>query len=142
MPNPGQRITRGGPNRAGLAPAGRARAKALVSRSAAPSGGEAAPRPAVPPESTLPPLLTAALHGAALAAGLALLLLLAYLTRDSIAIGKHLAAARNERTTLVCQNGRMTHGDGSLYDRVFEKSYFVCTDWRTLQAIELNEKPR
>lgn len=78
----------------------------------------------------------------ALLAGLLALLSMVYVTRDSMAVGSHLAKAKAERSTLVCQNGRMTHGDDSLHDMIFADSYFVCTDWRTLQAIEMDVKPR
>ena len=60
---------------------------------------------------------------------------------DSMAAGAALAEAKKEHTTLVCQAGHMAHGDGSLHDLVFESAYFVCTDWKTLQAIELEQKP-
>ena len=64
-----------------------------------------------------------------------------WLMHDSMATGNALAEARKERSTLVCQAGHMSHGDGSLHDKVFGESYFVCTDWKTLQAIEMEEKP-
>jgi hypothetical protein len=70
---------------------------------------------------------------------LALLLSLLNLIRDSIAVGKHLAEAKTQRSTLVCQDGRMVRGDGSLRDLVMADAYFVCTDWRTLQSIEIEE---
>ena len=66
---------------------------------------------------------------------------LAFLMHDSMAAGNALAEAKKERSTLVCQAGHMSHGDGSLHDIVFGDAYFVCTDWKTLQAIEMEEKP-
>ncbi|MDN3921200.1 hypothetical protein [Roseateles violae] len=135
MPEARTQIKRGGINRAGLRHAG----------APAPVRPEP-PRPA-PPAPPPPPGLAAelartTLQVIAVSAGLLLAGALVLLVRDSMAVGAHLAEAKNERTTLVCQNGRMTHGDGSLYDRLFARSYFVCTEWRTLQAIELMEKPR
>jgi hypothetical protein len=73
--------------------------------------------------------------------GMIALYALAFLMHDSMAAGSALAEAKKERSTLVCQSGRMSHGDGSLHDLVFADSYFVCTDWKTLQAIEMDEKP-
>lgn len=72
----------------------------------------------------------------AMLVGLALLLLVIYKTSDSMAVGKHLAEAKAQRSTLICQDGRMVHGDGSLRDRLVEDAFFVCTDWRTLQSVE------
>jgi hypothetical protein len=72
-------------------------------------------------------------------AGLAALLAVLHLVRDSISIGQHLAESKARRGTLVCQDGRMVRGDGSLRDIVMERAFFVCTDWRTLQGIELEE---
>ena len=134
MPSPRQQSSNGVINRAGQrqAPAPRPAASAAPFSRA----------PVRPPPTAGAELLKTLLQILGVTAGLVALLVLVYLTRDSIAVGNHLAEARNERTTLVCQAGRMSHGDESLYDKVFEKGYFVCTDWRTLQAIELNEKPR
>ena len=78
--------------------------------------------------------------GVALAlGGIAALLTVLHLIRDSISVGQHLAEAKAQRGTLVCQDGRMMRGDGSLRDIVLEKAYFICTDWRTLQSIEIEE---
>jgi len=76
----------------------------------------------------------------AVLAGLALLMTVIFLISDSTAVGKHLAASKAQRGTLICQGGRMVHGDGTLRDRLMEDAYFVCTDWRTLQSVEQSEQ--
>lgn len=76
---------------------------------------------------------------AATLAAIAALLGILHLIRDSVAVGKHLAEAKSQRSILVCQDGRIVRGDGSLRDIIMEDGYFVCTDWRTLQRIELEE---
>lgn len=60
--------------------------------------------------------------------------------RDSVSVGNHLAEAKAQRGVLVCQDGRMVRGDGSLRDLILADAYFSCTDWRTLQSIELEEQ--
>lgn len=78
----------------------------------------------------------------AMLVGLLLLLLVIYQTSDSMAVGKHLAEAKAQRSALICQDGRMVHGDGSLRDRLVEDAFFVCTDWRTLQSVEQDQPGR
>ncbi len=73
---------------------------------------------------------------------LAALLVLALYTRDSMAIGKALQEQGQARGTMVCKDGRIARGDGSIPDRITEDGVFVCTDWRTLQAIEQEEAER
>ncbi len=67
---------------------------------------------------------------------------LALFTRDSMAVGKALSDQSSAQSSMICKDGRMAHGDGSLPDIVFEDGVFVCTDWRTLQAIETEEQAR
>lgn len=62
---------------------------------------------------------------------------LALFTRDSMAVGKALSEQSSAQSSMICKDGRMAHGDGSLPDIVFEDGVFVCTDWRTQQALEL-----
>jgi len=73
---------------------------------------------------------------------LAALLVLALYTRDSMAVGKALQEQGQARGTMVCKDGRIARGDGSIPDRITEDGVFVCTDWRTLQAIEQEEAER
>jgi hypothetical protein len=95
--------------------------------------------PVAPPASPFGEFLQI-VGGVALALlGLAVLLTVLSLMRDSMAVGKHLAEAKSQRSTLVCQDGRMVRGDGSLRDLVLADAYFVCTDWRTLQSLEIEE---
>lgn len=91
--------------------------------------------PAAPP-SLVGEFARALLQVSGVAAGLLLLLWGVSLMRDNLAAASHLADAKAQRSTLICQAGHMARGDGSLHDRVFEKAYFVCTDWRTLQAVD------
>ena len=72
--------------------------------------------------------------------GMVALYALGFLMNDSMAAGKALTEAKLQRSTLVCQAGRMSHGDGSLHDLVFADAYFVCTDWKTLETIQSEEK--
>ncbi len=130
-------INRAALNRASTPVAAEATAAVVPRTTPLPHGQRAQPAPGPMQELWQSLLLFCGVLG-----GLIALLVAVYLVRDSMAVGAHLAEAKNERTTLICQNGRMSHGDGSLHDLVFAKSYFVCTDWRTLQAIELQEKPR
>ncbi|WP_058933875.1 hypothetical protein [Roseateles depolymerans] len=62
---------------------------------------------------------------------------LALFTRDSMAVGKALSEQSSAQSSMICKDGRMAHGDGSLPDIVFEDGVFICTDWRTQQALEL-----
>lgn len=106
----------------------------------------AAPAVVVPPPAPIAPPspwregLQIALGVAGVLGGLILLLMVISLMSDSMAVGKHLAAAKQQRSTLICQGGRMAYGDGSLRDRLTENAYFVCTDWRTLQSVEQSEQ--
>ncbi len=70
------------------------------------------------------------------------LLMLTLYTRDSMVIGKALQDQGQARGTLICKDGKVARGDGSLPDRIVEDGVFVCTDWRTLQAIEQEEADR
>jgi hypothetical protein len=72
--------------------------------------------------------------------GLGVLLMGLQAISDNVSVSKHLAEAKARRGVLVCQDGRMVHGDGSLRDLIMADAYFSCTDWRTLQSIELEEK--
>lgn len=67
--------------------------------------------------------------------GAIVLYTLGFLMHDNMAAAKALTEAKRQRSTLVCQAGHMQHGDGSLQDLLFAKSYFVCDDWKTLQTI-------
>lgn len=113
----------------------------------APRPVEAASRPTIapsarrepPPESDFVYFLKAVgwMSGGLL--GAIVLYALVWLMHDSMATGAALAEAKQQRGTLVCQSGHMSHGDGSLHDMVFAESYFVCDDWKTLQAIQEEE---
>ena len=72
------------------------------------------------------------------------LLMLTLYTRDSMVIGKALQdqGQGQARGTLICKDGKVARGNGSLPDRIVEDGVFVCTDWRTLQAIEQEESER
>lgn len=69
-------------------------------------------------------------------------LLMIHFTRDSMAVGRALADQGKERSSLICKDGRIARGDGSVHDVVFADGVFVCTDWRTLQAVEMEEQQR
>jgi hypothetical protein len=113
-----------------------------------PSRGEGASFAAAPRAQTAPP--PSALRDASdIMVGVALmlgvlfaLLMLTLYTRDSMAVGKALQEQGQARGTLVCKDGKIARGDGSLPDRIVEDGVFVCTDWRTLQAIEQEEAER
>ncbi len=97
------------------------------------------PKPVEPPPAVASPLreaLTVTLQVMGTAGGLSLALAVAFLIRDGIAVGSHLSQAKAQRTDLICQDGRMVRGDGSLLDWMFEDAHFICTDWRTLQAAD------
>lgn len=97
------------------------------------------PKPVEAPSAAGSPLraaLTATLQVLGTAGGLILALVVAFLLRDSITVGSHLSHAKTQRTDLICQDGRMVHGDGSLLDWIFADDHFICTDWRTLQAAD------
>lgn len=116
---------------------------------AAPKAAAVVPTPApavmvraAPPASAFGEFLQIVGAVALLLGGLALLLLGVQLMSDSISVGKHLAEAKARRGVLVCQDGRMVHGDGSLRDLILADAYFSCTDWRTLQSIEIEESSK
>lgn len=102
-----------------------------------------APRAAVvPPASPLKDVSDIVL-GASVLVGLIFgLFLFGLYTRDSVALGQALTEQSKERTSMVCKDGRIARGDGSLPDRVFEDGVFICTDWRTQQALELEQSQR
>lgn len=114
----------------------RSNLRSTTSRAAPPPRPLPAPPPPPPKASALSDGLQIVGAVGALLVGLVLLLLVIYKTSDSMAVGKHLAEAKAQRSTLICQDGRMVHGDGSLRDRLVADAYFVCTDWRTLQSVE------
>jgi len=118
------------------------------SGSTPPSRGEGASFAAAPRAQTAAPPsalrdVSDIMVGVALMLGvLFALLMLALYTRDSMAVGKALQEQGQARGTLVCKDGKIARGDGSLPDRIVEDGVFVCTDWRTLQAIEQEEAER
>ncbi|MDY0743157.1 hypothetical protein SNE35_01500 [Paucibacter sp. R3-3] len=110
---------------------------------------EAAPRPPAapaaaqresPPESDFIYFLKAVGWMSGGLVGAIVLYALVWLMHDSMATGAALAEAKQQRGTLVCQSGHMSHGDGSLHDLVFAESFFVCDDWKTLQTIQEEEQ--
>ncbi len=129
-PSPGYQRA---PSRSGSNPPSR---DAGASFAAAPRAQTAAPPSALRDVSDI-------MVGVALMLGvLFALLMLALYTRDSMAVGKALQEQGQARGTLVCKDGKIARGDGSLPDRIVEDGVFVCTDWRTLQAIEQEEAER
>jgi hypothetical protein len=71
--------------------------------------------------------------------GLPLLLVLT-LTAVSAAsdggrIPSELAAAARETGVMLCSEGRIDHGDGSLVDRLWRSGNFRCTAWRMRQRV-------
>lgn len=134
----------GGINRAALnakpgGSAARARSSAAPVDEDAPLRALPRRAPPPPPSSALGDVLQITGGVLLTLAGLAALLTVLHLIRDSISVGQHLAESKAQRGTLICQDGRMVRGDGSLRDIVLEKAYFMCTDWRTLQGIEIEE---
>ncbi|MCX2861464.1 hypothetical protein OOZ63_06385 [Paucibacter sp. PLA-PC-4] len=131
---------RSGINRANLRNAPPRAARKPVAEAVAPA---VLPRPvAVAPTSAFGEFLQIVGAAALLLGGLALLLMGVQMMSDSVTVGKHLAEAKAQRGVLVCQDGRMVRGDGSLRDMILADAYFSCTDWRTLQSIELEEKSK
>jgi hypothetical protein len=105
----------------------------------------AAPRAQVAPPSPPSALrdVSDIVVGVALMLGvLFALLMLTLYTRDSMVVGKALQEQGQARGTMICKDGKVARGDGSLPDRIVEDGVFVCTDWRTLQAIEQEESER
>ncbi|WP_077033645.1 hypothetical protein [Pelomonas sp. KK5] len=96
-------------------------------------------RRAPPPESDLVYFFKAVgwMSGGLL--GAVALYAMGFLMHDSMAAGAAIAEAKQQRSTLVCQGGHMSHGDGSLHDLVFADAYFVCDDWKTLEVIKEEE---
>ncbi|MDC6165977.1 hypothetical protein [Paucibacter sp. XJ19-41] len=129
---------RSGINRANLRSAPPRAAPKPVAEIVAPV---APPRPAAP-TSAFGEFLQIVGAAALLLGGLALLLMGIQAMSDSVTVGKHLAEAKAQRGVLVCQDGRMVRGDGSLRDLILADAYFSCTDWRTLQSIEIEEKSK
>ena len=129
---------RSGINRANLRSAPPRAAPKPVAEAVAPV---VLPRPAAP-TSAFGEFLQIVGAAALLLGGLALLLMGVQMMSDSVTVGKHLAEAKAQRGVLVCQDGRMVRGDGSLRDLILADAYFSCTDWRTLQSIELEEKSK
>lgn len=123
-------------------------------RSGSSSSSRAAPRDeeksfaAAPRAQTAPPPsalkdVSDIMVGVALMLGvLFALLMLTLYTRDSMAVGKALSDQGQNRSSLICKDGKIARGDGSLPDRIMEDGVFVCTDWRTLQAVEQEESER
>lgn len=130
MPN-APKLSRGGLNR------GQLRSAAPTPRTPVMVAAEPAPPPAEPvAASLLNEVLIATLQVLGTLCLLSLALAAAFALRDSLAVGSHLSQAKAQRTDLICQDGRMVHGDGSLLDWMFEEAHFLCTDWRTLQAAD------
>lgn len=131
---------RSGINRANLRTAPPRSAPKPVAEAVAPA---VLPRPAAAaPTSPFGEFLQIVGAAALLLGGLALLLMGIQAMSDSVTVGKHLAEAKAQRGVLVCQDGRIVRGDGSLRDLILADAYFSCTDWRTLQSIELEEKSK
>jgi hypothetical protein len=111
----------------------------------APPRAAPAPAPAVlvrqaPPTSAFGEFLQIFGAISLLLLGLVVLLMGLQAISDSVSVSKHVAEAKARRGVLVCQDGRMVRGDGSLRDLITADAYFSCTDWRTLQSIELEEQ--
>lgn len=70
------------------------------------------------------------------------LFLLALYTRSTLDLQAHLAEEAKSSASMVCKEGKMTYGDGTLPDRVFEDGRFVCTGWRTAPGLELEAAER
>lgn len=58
------------------------------------------------------------------------LLWLAGLLTDANVVPSALAASARESTVMLCTEGAMRHGDGSLTDRLLNPGTFVCSAWR------------
>ena len=54
----------------------------------------------------------------------------ASLMSDSGRIPSELAAAQQETGVMVCSDGTIVRGDGSLVERIFGVGRFRCTNWR------------
>lgn len=116
-----------------------------TSRSAPPAAASFAAAPRVTVAAPASPLkdISDVLLGSSLLVGVAVgLMLLGLYTRDSMAVGKALSEQGSATSSMVCKEGRIARGDGSLPDRVFEDGIFVCTDWRTQQALEMEASQR
>ena len=112
----------GGLNRSALRNTGATAARPpepVVSR---PPSARVATRRESPPESDFVYFLKAVGWMSGGLVGAIVLYTLVWLMHDSMASGAALAEAKQQRGTLVCQSGHMSHGDGSLHDRVFAES--------------------
>lgn len=125
---------------------GISRANLRSSNSARPGAPAAAPAPRPQPVAVIPTApslwresMEVVVSVCAVLAGLIVMISVGYVASDSAAVGRNLAESKNQRGSLICQDGHMVHGNGSLRDRIIEDSHFVCTDWRTLQSIEQEE---
>lgn len=67
------------------------------------------------------------------------LLLALRLMGDGMSAASHLSEAKALRSALICQNGEVVRGDGTLRDLMLADPVFVCTEWRTLQSLEADE---
>nr|WP_316642572.1 hypothetical protein [uncultured Roseateles sp.] len=124
------------PSRGGLSRGSLRSSPPQAARAALPP--EPAPKPVALPASAsaLSEMFTTTLQVLGTLCILSLALAAAFAMRDSMAVGSHLSQAKAQRTDLICQDGRMVRGDGGLLDWMFEDAYFLCTDWRTLQAAD------
>ena len=136
MANPSPSTATGGINRSAL------RNAATAARPVDPPRMPAAPIPRreAPPDSDFVYFIKAVGWMTGGLVGVVALYAMAWLMHDSMATGAALSDAKQQRGTLVCQGGHMTHGDGSLHDLVFAESFFVCDDWKTLEAIKEDEQ--
>jgi hypothetical protein len=98
--------------------------------------------PTAPPPSALRDVMDIVIGVVVLLGMLLALACLAHYTRDSMAVGRALTDEANTKSSLVCKDGRIARGDGSLPDLVLEDGVFVCTDWRTQQALELEQSQK
>lgn len=58
---------------------------------------------------------------------------------DGLSAASHLSEAKALRSVLICQDGEVVRGDGTLPDLFLADPVFVCTEWRTLQSLEADE---
>ena len=49
---------------------------------------------------------------------------------DSSRVPAELAAAAQETGVMVCNDGRIVHGEGAFLDRLFASGRFRCTSWQ------------
>jgi hypothetical protein len=71
--------------------------------------------------------------------GLPLVLVLALAAVSAASDGgrvpSELAAAARETGVMLCSEGRIDHGDGAWFDRLFDSGKFRCTAWRMRQRL-------